>query len=85
MKVVMMDSYVNISLDFSPILKQQLDLHVPNAMTLKELVQIVSDAYGLSLSVVNPSARNQQTGEIISSTSSLEQLKNGVLLQLITL
>ena len=44
-----MDSYVNISLDFSPILKQQLDLHVPNAMTLKELVQIVSDAYGLSL------------------------------------
>ncbi|MDG3131460.1 hypothetical protein MKL26_00280 [Streptococcus suis] len=51
-------------------------------MTLKELVQIVSDAYGLEFEIVNPSARNKQSGEVLTSTETLSCLKNGVLLQL---
>lgn len=77
-----MNDYINISLECSPFLRDELDLRVPTSMTLKELVQIVSDAYGLEFEIVNPSARNKQSGEVLTSTETLSCLKNGVLLQL---
>lgn len=77
-----MEEYINISLDCSPFLSKILDLRVPTELTIKELIQIVSDAYGIGIKVMNPSVRNQQSGEILVSTSSLVLVKDGVLLNL---
>ena len=77
-----MEEYINISLDCSPFLSKILDLRVPTELTIKELIQIVSDAYGIWIKVMNPSVRNQQSGEILASTSSLVLVKDGVLLNL---
>ena len=77
-----MEVYINISLDCSPFLSKILDLRVPTELTIKELIQIVSDAYGIGIKVMNPSVRNQQSGEILASTSSLVLVKDGVLLNL---
>ena len=77
-----MEEYINISLDCSPFLSKILDLRVPTELTIKELIQIVSDTYGIGVKVMNPSVRNQQSGEILASTSSLVLVKDGVLLKL---
>ena len=77
-----MEEYINISLDCSPFLSKILDLRVPTELTIKELIQIVSDTYGIGVKVMNPSVRNQQSGEILASTSSLVLVKDGVLLNL---
>ena len=77
-----METNINISLDLSPLVKGELDLRVPNSLTVKELIEIVSEAYGLSIVNVNPWLRDKQTGRVLASTSTLEQLKNGDLLQL---
>lgn len=77
-----MDSYINISFYCPLFLSQELDLRVPIDLTLKELVQIVVDAYGVNVKVQNPSARNKQTGEILSSTSLLGLVRDGALLEL---
>ena len=77
-----MEEYINISLDCSPFLSKILDLRVPVELTIKELIQIVSDTYGIGVKVMNPSVRNQQSGEILASTSSLALAKDGVLLKL---
>ena len=77
-----MEEYINISLDCSPFLSKILDLRVPTELTIKELLQIVSDTYGIGIKVMNPSVRNQQSGEILASTSSLALVKDGVLLKL---
>ena len=77
-----MEEYINISLDCSPFLSKILDLRVPTELTIKELLQIVSDTYGIGVKVMNPSVRNQQSGEILASTSSLALAKDGVLLKL---
>lgn len=77
-----MEEYINISLDCSPFLSKILDLRVPTELTIKELLQIVSDTYGIGVKVMNPSVRNQQAGEILASTSSLALVKDGVLLKL---
>ena len=77
-----MEDYINISLDCSPFLSKILDLRVPTELTIKELLQIVSDTYGIGVKVMNPSVRNQQSGEILASTSSLALVKDGVLLNL---
>ena len=77
-----MEEYINISLDCSPFLSKILDLRVPVELTIKELIQIVSDTYGIGIKVMNPSVRNQQSGEILASTSSLVLVKDGVLLNL---
>jgi len=77
-----MEEYINISLDCSPFLSKILDLRVPTELTIKELIQIVSDAYGIGIKVMNPSVRNQQSGDILASTSSLALVKDGVLLKL---
>ncbi|MBV7365808.1 MULTISPECIES: type VII secretion protein [Streptococcus] len=77
-----MEEYINISLDCSPFLSKILDLRVPTELTIKELIQIVSDTYGIGIKVMNPSVRNQQSGEILASTSSLVLVKDGVLLNL---
>ncbi|WP_232693951.1 type VII secretion protein [Streptococcus agalactiae] len=63
-------------------LSKELDLRVPIDLTLRELVQIVIDAYGVNVKVQNPSARNKQTGEILSSTSLLGLVRDGALLEL---
>ena len=76
-----MEEYINISLDCSPFLSKILDLRVPTELTIKELLQIVSDTYGIGVKVMNPSVRNQQSGEILASTSSLALVKDGVLLK----
>ncbi|MGT2715322.1 type VII secretion protein [Streptococcus respiraculi] len=80
-----MNEYVNVSLDFVPFINRQIDLRIPSSMTLKELLQIVSHAYGLNLSIVNPTARIIQSGQTIASTGTLEFVKDGVLLQLETI
>lgn len=77
-----MEEYINISLDCSPFLSKILDLRVPIELTIKELIQIVSDTYGIEVKTINPSVRNQQSGEILASTSSLTLVKDGVLLKL---
>ena len=77
-----MEEYVNISLDCSPFLSKILDLRVPVGLTIKELIQIVSDTYSIEVKTLNPSVRNQQSGEILASTSSLTLVKDGVLLKL---
>ena len=77
-----MEEYINISLDCSPFLSKILDLRVPVELTIKELIQIVSDTYGIEVKTLNPSVRNQQSGEILASTSSLTLVKDGVLLKL---
>ena len=77
-----MEEYINISLDCSPFLSKILDLRVPIELTIKELIQIVSDTYGIEFKTLNPSVRNQQSGEILASTSSLTLVKDGVLLKL---
>ncbi|NMD84758.1 type VII secretion protein [Streptococcus sp. WB01_FAA12] len=77
-----MEEYINISLDCSPFLSEILDLRVPIELTIKELIQIVSDTYGIEVKTLNPSVRNQQSGEILASTSSLTLVKDGVLLKL---
>ena len=77
-----MEEYINISLDCSPFLSKILDLRVPTELTIKELIQIVSDTYGIGVKIMNPSVRNQQSGEILASTSSLAVVKDGVLLKL---
>ena len=77
-----MEEYINISLDCSPFLSKILDLRVPTELTIKELIQIVSDTYGIEVKTLNPSVRNQQSGEILASTSSLTLVKDGVLLKL---
>lgn len=77
-----MEEYVNISLDCSPFLSKILDLRVPVGLTIKELIQIVSDTYSIGVKALNPSVRNQQSGEILASTSSLKLVKDGVLLKL---
>ena len=77
-----MEEYINISLDCSPFLSKILDLRVPTELTIKELIQIGSDTYGIGIKVMNPSVRNQQSGEILASTSSLVLVKDGVLLNL---
>ena len=77
-----MENNINISLDLSPLVKGELDLRVPNSLTVKELIETVSEAYGLSIVNVNPWLRDKQTGRVLASTSTLEQLKNGDLLQL---
>ncbi|MBF0787338.1 MULTISPECIES: type VII secretion protein [unclassified Streptococcus] len=77
-----MDGYVNVSLDLTLLLNRQFDLRVPSSMTVKEFLQIVSDSYGLSLAVINPTVRVVQIGQLVASTGTLEKLKDGVLLQL---
>ena len=77
-----MEEYINISLDCSPFLSKVLDLRVPVELTIKELIQVVSDTYVIEVKVLNPSVRNQQSGEILASTSSLALAKDGVLLKL---
>ena len=44
-----MEEYINISLDCSPFLSKILDLRVPTELTIKELIQIVSDTYGIGI------------------------------------
>ena len=75
-----MEEYINISLDCSPFLSKILDLRVE--LTVKELIQIVLETYGAEVKVFNPSVRNQQSGDILASTSSLALVKDGVLLKL---
>ncbi len=64
-----MDGYINISFYCPLFLSKELDLRVPIDLTLRELVQIVIDAYGVNVKVQNPSARNKQTGEILQYKS----------------
>lgn len=77
-----MEEYIDISLECEPFFSQELDLRVPISLTIKELVQIIMDRYGLGIQVLNPIVRNKQTGEVLASTSRLESVKNGALLQL---
>lgn len=77
-----MEEYINISLDCSPFLSKILDLRVPVELTVKELIQIVLETYGAEVKAFNPSVRNQQSGDILASTSSLALVKDGVLLKL---
>lgn len=77
-----MNEFIMISLNCNPFVSQELDLRVPTHLTLKELLQIVSEAYNLGFELINPSARDHQSGQILTSTSRLELLKDGVLLQL---
>lgn len=77
-----MANYINLSLDCSPFLDHELDLRVPEDLTIKELMQIVADTYHFDIRIVNPSVRNSQTGEILASTSRIGLIKDGVLLQL---
>ena len=74
-----MEEYINISLDCSPFLSKILDVRVPVELTIKELIQ---ETYGAEVKVFNPSVRNQQSGDILASTSSLALVKDGVLLKL---
>ena len=58
-----MEEYINISLDCSPFLSKILDLRVPTELTIKELIQIVSDTYGIGVKVMNPSVRKINSRE----------------------
>jgi len=77
-----MAAFINLSLDCSLFLDRKLDLRVPRDLTIKELMQIVADAYHFDSRIVNPSVRNHQTGEILASTSRIGLITDGALLQL---
>ncbi|NQK94828.1 type VII secretion protein, partial [Streptococcus suis] len=51
-----MNEFIMISLNCNPFVSQELDLRVPTHLTLKELLQIVSEAYNLGFELINPSA-----------------------------
>lgn len=77
-----MGNYINITLDLSPIVNYQFDLRIPSSMTLKEMLQIISDAYQMGLCIKNPSARVVQSGEVLLSTNTLADLKDGMLIKI---
>lgn len=81
----MMDNYVNISLDLRMFLDIQVDIRVPRDMTAKDCLQIIVEAYQLSLDICNPSFRVVQTGHVLVSTTNLALLKDGSCLRLETL
>lgn len=72
-----MSFYVNISLDLSLATCLSLDLRVPTTMTLQELLQTVSESYGLNLVFKNPVARIGKEGQIFSRFQELTDLRDG--------
>lgn len=75
-----MSSYVNISLDLSLETVPLMDLRVPRTMTLGELLQTVSESYGLGLVMNNPVARLGKGGRVLTIFQDLEVLRDGDLL-----
>ena len=49
--------YIDISLDFRKYIDKVVDIRVPNNMTVKELLKIIVESYGLPLEIKNPSIR----------------------------
>ncbi|MCU9533511.1 EsaB/YukD family protein [Streptococcus sp. CSL10205-OR2] len=80
-----MDNYIDISIDFNDFLGRQLDLRVPRTMRFKEILTIVSESYGLHLTIENPTARIRETNELVFSTNDLSSFNDGILLLLETL
>lgn len=80
-----MSSYINISLDLSLVGCPLLDLRVPTTMTLQELLQTVSESYGLGLVFNNPLARQGKKGQVLSRFQELTDLRDGDLIVIETL
>lgn len=74
-----MEGYVSITLNFEGT-DIKLDLRIPRSMTLKELLQTVSESYELNINVLNPVARIMQTGDVLNSTSRMEKIKDGMMM-----
>lgn len=79
-----MERYINMTLDLSLLDNEPLDLRIPSTMTLKEMLQTVFESYGVDVDILNPTARILQTGQLLASTSVLENLKDGMLITLET-
>lgn len=75
-----MSSYVNISLDLSLATIPLMDLRVPRTMTFGELLQTVSESYGLGLVMTNPVARLGKNGCVLTIFQDLEVIRDGDLL-----
>lgn len=75
-----MERYINITLNLSLLDNKSLDLRIPSTMTLKEMLQTVFESYGVNVTILNPTARILQTGQLLVSTSVLENLKDGMLI-----
>ena len=43
--------YIDISLDFRKYIDKVVDIRVPNNMTVKELLKIIVESYGLPLEI----------------------------------
>lgn len=74
-----MEGYVSITLNFEGT-DIKLDLRIPRSMTLKELLQTVSESYELNINILNPVARIMQTGDVLNSTSRMEKIKDGMMM-----
>lgn len=77
-----MDNYIDISLDLGEAFSKQVDVRIPQGLLVKDMLQLVSDAYGLQLVLENPMLRIVQTGQLLLGTNSLLSLKNGMLVRL---
>lgn len=80
-----MERYVNITLNLKLLRSESIDLRIPNTMTLKEMLQTVFESYKLNVTLINPTARILQTGQLLLSTEVLEDLKDGMFLTLETI
>ncbi|MGX7112392.1 hypothetical protein [Gemella cuniculi] len=63
--------YVDISMDFDKYIKKTIDIRVPKNITVKELLQIISESYSLPIKIDNPSIRIEGFGVILTSFNML--------------
>ena len=76
-------NYIDISLDFRKYIDKVVDIRVPNNMTVKELLKIIVESYGLPLEIKNPSIRVENFNVILTGFSFLyssQYVRNGSLL-----
>lgn len=75
--------YIDISLDFRKYIDKVVDIRVPNNMTVKELLKIIVESYGLPLEINNPSIRVEYFNVVLTGFSFLyssQYVRNGSLL-----
>ena len=72
--------YIDISLDFRKYIDKVVDIRVPNNMTVKELLKIIVESYGLPLEIKNPVENFNVILTGFSFLYSSQYVRNGSLL-----
>lgn len=84
----MRNTYINITLNLEKFAYGKYDLRIPVGISMKELLNIVKDAYQLAFEINTPSVRIHEKGIVLTALQRIEDvnyLHDGIQLMVETL